>query len=79
MAGRNASLRCSLCCERGYSFKWKSPGDELQSDRVHIDGCLLVITNTTVEDSSNYTCIAIKKYSGKTVRETISLTIMGKF
>ena len=79
MAGRNASLRCSLCSERGYSLKWKQPEDKLQSDRVQIDGCLLTITNTTLEDSGNYTCIAIREYDGEILRETISLTIRGKF
>ena len=79
MTGRNASLRCSLCSEDGYSLKWKKPEDELQSDRVQIDGCLLTITNITLEDSGNYTCIAIREYDGEILRETISLTIRGKF
>ena len=79
MTGRNVSLRCSLCSERGYSLKWKEPGDELRSDRVRIDGCWLTIINTTVEDSGNYTCIAIREYDDEILKETVSLTIVGKF
>ena len=77
MAGRNVSLRCSLCSEHGYSLKWKNSGDV--SDRVQIDGCLLTITNSTVEDSGNYTCIAISEYDGEILRESVFLKILGKF
>ena len=72
-------MQCSLCLERGYSFKWTKPRDELRSDRVQIDGCSLTITNSTVEDSDNYTCVAIREHDGQTLKETTSLTILGKF
>ena len=54
-------------------------GDESRSDRVRIDGCLLSIINTTVEDSGNYTCIAIRDYDDEILRETFSLKILGKY
>ena len=83
VAGRNASLQCNLCSDRGYgysSIKWITPGDEsLSPNRVQRAGCLLNISNTTVEDSGSYTCIATRKYDSKTLRETVFLTVVGKF
>jgi hypothetical protein len=73
-AGRNISLRCSLCLESGYSFKWHKPRDGLR-DRLQIDGCVLTIMNSTVEDSDNYTCVTIKESNGETLQENISLTV----
>jgi hypothetical protein len=75
VAGRNVSLRCSLCSEQGYSFKWKNPKANLQSDRVHVDGCFLDIINTTTADSGSYTCLALREDDDEILRETFLLTV----
>jgi hypothetical protein len=76
VAGRNVSLRCSLCSKRGYSLKWKKPETKSHSDgRIQIDGCLLTINNATAGDSGNYTCVAVRDYDGEVLTETTFLTI----
>ncbi|XP_062508018.1 immunoglobulin superfamily member 10-like isoform X2 [Corticium candelabrum] len=73
-ANSTAVLKCDLCTFSGLSFGWKSASVDLSNSRFEQRGCMLIIKNTTLSDTGNYTCIA-RSQSGVANRQNIPLTI----
>lgn len=75
----DAVLKCTLCVIPGFSFAWIKTGGVLPPDRSNATDCSLVIRNTRMEDTGNYTCIgrAQSGTSSLLLREETSLTVRG--
>ena len=71
-----ALLKCRLCSFADFTFRWDREGGNIAANRVKQKGCTLVIRNTTLGDTGNYTCIATSK-SGGHLRQKISLIVIG--
>ena len=77
--GTDAYLKCKWCPLPGVSFVWERMGDDLPSNRTEKGNCSLVIKETTLEDTGNYTCIGRSKStsSALVLKEQIPLVVRG--
>ena len=71
-----ALLKCHLCSIAELPFRWEKDGGNIPAVRAEQKGCTLIIRNTSLSDTGNYTRVATSK-SGGHLRQKIPLIVKG--
>ena len=79
---KDVVLKCRLCDLPEFSevpgiyATWERVGRKIATERVHKNGCTLVISKTTLQDAGNYTCTLQNKSHIRI--ENIPLLVQGE-